>query len=67
MEELFSSYESKHLTKKEQEYVGAMRTKFDKYIEGVNEVLAGSMDEDNDAQRIAINVKQKPAEDSLNY
>ncbi len=67
MEELFSSYESKHLTKKEQEYVGAMRTKFDKYIEGVNEVLAGSMDEDNDAQRIAINVKQKPAEDYLNY
>ena len=67
MEELFSSYELKHLTKKEQEYVGAMRTKFDKYIEGVNEVLAGSMDEDNDAQRIAINVKQKPAEDYLNY
>ena len=67
MEELFAGYEAKNLTQKEKEYISAMRGKFDKYVEGVNEVLEGSMDEDDEAQRIAINVKQKPAEDYLIY
>lgn len=67
MEELFAGYEAKNLTQKEKEYISAMRGKLDKYVEGVNEVLEGSMDEDDEAQRIAINVKQKPAEDYLIY
>ena len=66
IETLFSEYEKKEgLTQKEKDYIGAMEGKFQKYVDGVNTVLKSSMDEDDEAQRVAINVLQKPAEDYL--
>ena len=67
MQEYFADYEAQKLTDKEREYIGAMKKKFDKYLEGVNTVLENSMKDDLEAQRTAINVVEKPAEDYLIY
>lgn len=67
MQEYFTDYEAQKLTDKEREYIGAMKKKFDKYLEGVNTVLENSMKDDLEAQRTAINVVEKPAEDYLIY
>lgn len=67
IQDLFSKYEKQNLTSKEKEYIGAMKTKFEKYNIGIDTVLKCSMKEDSEGERIAINVIEKPAEDYLNY
>lgn len=67
MQEYFAKYEKQKLTEQEREYIGAMKKKFDKYLEGLDTVLTNSMKDDLEAQRTAINVIEKPAEDYLIY
>ncbi len=67
MESLIEQYQKKELTDLEYEYIGAILKKLEKYRNGVNSVLAASMDGDEDAMLDAINVNEKPAEEYILY
>ena len=65
MKEYFALYEAQPLTAKEKEYFGALKKRFDKYQNGLNEVLESSMKNDVQGQLSVINVIEQPAEDYL--
>lgn len=65
MQSYFDEYKKQPLTKREEEYFGAMEKKFDKYKDGMNQVLDASSKGNSDEAVEAINVIQKPTEDYL--
>jgi len=65
MDELFAAYEAQPLTELEREYLGAAQKKMTKYVNGLQEVLDASMQDNSEDILRAINVDQKPAEDYL--
>lgn len=65
MQSYFDEYKKQSLTNREEEYFGAMEKKFDKYKDGMNQVLDASSKGNSDEAIEAINVIQKPTEDYL--
>lgn len=65
MQSYFDEYKKQPLTKREEEYFGAMEKRFDKYKDGMNQVLDASSKGNSDEAVEAINVIQKPTEDYL--
>lgn len=55
------------LTEEEETYFGAMKIKFNKYVESMTDVLNKSAAGDTDAALEAMNVYQKPLENYLSY
>ena len=61
----FEEYKKQPLTEREVEYFGAMEEKFDKYEQGMKDVLDASTKGDSEQAVKVIDVVQKPAEDYL--
>lgn len=65
MKGYFKEYREQELTDLEQEYFGAFEKRFEKYEDGMNQVLDASAKGDGDRALEVINVVQKPSEDYL--
>lgn len=67
MESLFAEYEKHPLTDKEKEYAGALKDKFEKYQEALNQVLEYSSKGDSEQAMIAVTVYEAPKENYIAY
>lgn len=65
MKGYFKEYREQELTDLEEEYFGAFEKRFEKYEDGMNQVLDASAKGDGDRALEVINVVQKPSEDYL--
>lgn len=65
MKGYFKEYREQELTDLEIEYFGAFEKRFEKYENGMNQVLDASAKGDGDRALEVINVVQKPSEDYL--
>lgn len=67
MEQNFEKFEALLLTDKEDEYYGAMKAKFEKYKESMNNVLGFSSAGDDESAKKEMDVSQRPLENYLAY